>query len=165
MKDSYENPEEPFHLEMNPLKGIISRYDFENLDWPMWFDGRNDAVQSALDLMNWMNKNYSNFAPVTLEVYVSLGTEDQLPVIERYHQDKLIVHELEDNHLVFKKVNLLRGSWSYAESAIESLCHFAQNSNLNPSDLKGGILTNEKFQLLEDLRQELLEHYKSMILC
>lgn len=108
MKDSYENPEEPFHLCMNPLKGILSRYDFENLDWPQWFTKRKGAIQSAIDLMNWINKNYSNFDPVTVEVLVSLGTEEQLPIIEKYYEDQLIIHEMECERLVFKKVNLLR---------------------------------------------------------
>lgn len=165
MKDSYENPEEPFHLCMNPLKGILSRYNFENLDCPQWFAKRNDAAKSSLDLMNWMNENYSDFAPVTVEVLVSLGTEEQLPIIKKYYEDQLIIHEMEGDRLVFKKVNLLRGSWSFSESAIESLSHFAKSSNLNPCDLKGGILTNEKFQLLEDLRPELQAHYKSIETC
>lgn len=73
MKDSYENPEEPFHLWMNPLKGILSRYDFENLDWPQWFAKQNDAVKSSLYLMNWMNENFSDFAPVTVEVFGLAG--------------------------------------------------------------------------------------------
>jgi hypothetical protein len=144
---------------MNQLKGILSRYDFENLDWPEWFAKRKDIVQSAFDLMNWMNENYSKFAPVTMEVYVSLGTEDQLPMIEKYFKDKLIIHVLEGDCMIFRKVNLVRGSWSYLESAIDSLCQFAKTSELNPSDLKGGILTNEKFQLLEDLRSEMIEQY------
>lgn len=165
MKDSYENPEEPFHLCMNPLKGILSRYDFENLDWQEWFLKRNDAVKFSLDLMNWMNENYSDFAPVTVEVLVSLGTENHLPIIKKYYKDQLIIHEMEGERLVFKKVNLLRGSRSYTDSAIESLSHFAKSSNLNPCDLKGGILTNEKFQLLEDLKPELQSHYKSFEIC
>ena len=162
MKDSYENPEEPFHLAMNPLKGILSRYDFENLDWPEWFAVENDAIQSALDLMNWMNENYLNFAPVTVKVFVSLGTEDQLPIIKQYYEDKLMIYEMEGERLVFKKVNLLRGSCSYSESAIDLLCHFAKCFNMNPNDLKEGILTNEKFQLLEDLRPDLVKHLKSL---
>lgn len=158
MKDSYENPEEPFYLEMNPLKGIISRYDFENLDWPQWFSKRNEAVKSSLGLMNWMNENYSDFAPVTVEVLVSLGTENHLPIIKKYYEEQLTIHEMEGRRMVFKKVNLLRGSSSYSESAIESLSHFAKSCNLNPFDLKGGIMTDEKFQLLEDLRPELVKH-------
>jgi hypothetical protein len=162
MKDTYESPEEPFHLVMNPLKGMLSRYVFDQLDWPEWFKYEKQAVQSALDLMNWMNQNYQNFAPVTLEVFVSIGTEDQLPIIEKYYEDNLFIHEMGIDCLVFKKVNLLRGSWSYSESAIESLSHFAKTSNLNPSDLKGGILTNEKFQFLEDLRPQLKNRINSM---
>lgn len=161
MKDSYENPEEPFHLVMNPLKGLHSRYDFESLDWPQWFAKRKNAVQSGLDLMNWMNENYSNFSPLTLEVYVSIGTEEQLLIIKKNYEDKLIIHEFEGERLVFKKVNLLRGFWSYSESAIESLRHFAKSSNLNPSNLNGGIMTNEKFQFLEDLRPELFKILKT----
>lgn len=72
---------------------------------------------------------------------------------------------MEGERLVFKKVNLLRGSRSYTDSAIESLSHFAKSSNLNLCDLKGGILTNEKFQFLEDLRPELQSHYKSFEIC
>lgn len=157
IKDSYENPEEPFHLCMNQLKGLLSRYDFENLDWPEWFVTDEDSLLSAFDLMNWINENYSNFAPVTLGVLVSLGTEDQLPIIKKYYEDQFTLHEIEDQRMVFKKVNLLRGSSSYSESAIESLRHFAICCNLNPFDLKGGIMTNEKFQIIDDLRALLAE--------
>lgn len=160
MKDSYENSDEPFHLIMNPLKGMLSRYAFENLDWPQWFANRIEAVRSALDLMNWMNQNYSNFDPVTLEVFVSIGTEDQLPVIQKYYEGELIIHPYANEQLVFKKVSLLRGSWDYSESAIESICHFAKTVKLSPEEWKGGILTNEKFQILEDLRPELIKHLK-----
>lgn len=162
MKDSYENSDEPFHLIMNPLKGMLSRYDFESLDWPEWFAKRKEAVQSALDLMTWINSNYQKFDPVTLGVYVSLGTEDQLPIIEKYFKDNLVINDFLGNRLVFKNVNLLRGSCSYSESAIDLLCHFAKCFNMNPKDLKGGILTNEKFQLLEDLRPDLIKHLKSL---
>ena len=162
MKDSYENPEEPFHLCMNQLKGLLSRYDFENMDWPEWFVTDEDALLSAFDLMNWINENYSNFAPVTLDVLVSLGTEDQLPIIKKYYEDQLTIHEMEGRRMVFKKVNLLRGSSSYSESAIESLSHFAKSCNLNPFDLKGGIMTNEKFQVLDDLRPLLAESLNTL---
>lgn len=162
MKDSYENSDEPFHLIMNPLKGMLSRYDFENLDWPQWFANRIEAVRSALDLMNWMNQNYSNFDPVTLEVFVSIGTEDQLPVIQKYYEGELIIHPYANEQLVFKKVSLLRGSWDYSESAIESICHFFKTMKLSPEELKGGILTNEKFECLKDLQPELFKYFKSM---
>ena len=161
-KDTYENPDEPFQLSMNPLKGILSRYDFEKLDRPESFAKRKVAIHSARDLMIWMNQNYSNFDPVTLEVFVSLGTEDQLPIIEKYYREKLILQDYEGERLVFKRVSLFRGSSSYSQSAIDSICHFAKTSNLNPSELKGGILTNERFQFLKDLRPELLNHSKSM---
>lgn len=162
MKDTYENPDEPFHLVMNPLKGILSRYDFENLDWPQWFGKRKDTVRSTLDLINWINQTHHNFAPVTLEVYVSLGTEDQFPLIEKHYQGELIIHEYDNERLVFRKVSLLRGSWSFSDSAIESISHLAKTLTLSLSELKGGILTNEKFQFLEDLRPKLVKHLKSL---
>ena len=151
MKDTYESPEEPFHLVMNPLKGMLSRYEFDQLDWPEWFKQEKQAVQSALDLMIWMNQNYQNFAPVTLEVFVSIGTEDQMPFIQKYYEGELSIHEYDNERLVFRKVSLLRASCDYQESAIQSICHFAKNVKLSTSDFKGGILTNEKFQFLEDL--------------
>lgn len=162
MKDTYESPEEPFHLVMNPLKGMLSRYEFDQLDWPEWFKYEKQAVQSALDLMNWMNQNYQNFAPVTLEIFVSIGTEDQLPIIEKYYEGELIIHPYANEQLVFRKVSLLRGSWDYSESAIESICHYSKTVNLSPDELKGGILTNEKFQFLENLNCEILNRFNSL---
>lgn len=157
MKDTYENPDEPFHLVMNPLKGILSRYDFEKLNWPECFAKRKDAVQSAVELMTWMNQNYPNFDPVTLEVYVSVGTVDQLDLLQGFFLEKLSIHDLEGQPLVFRKVRLLPGAGDYAASAIETICHYAKNCTAAEEEFRGGLLTNERFQLIEDLRPAIRE--------
>jgi hypothetical protein len=141
---------------------MLNRDEFDQLDWPEWFKYEKQAVQSALDLMNWMNQNYQNFAPVTLEVFVSIGTEDQLALLEKYYKGELTIQEYENERLIFRKVSLLMGSWSYSQSAIETITHLAKMVKLSPAELKGGILTNEKFQFLEDLRPQLKNRINSM---
>ncbi|WP_075351370.1 hypothetical protein [Algoriphagus marinus] len=160
MESSYDNPSQPFHLSMSQLKGILSRYDFENLMWPEWFKTAQEAIASAIALMNWINQNWENFYPVTLEVLVSLGTEKQLPILRGYFEGELIIHNFSNETLIFRKVNLLRGLASYSESAIETICHFFESYNLKIEEVKGGLLTNEKFQLIEDLRPAVLDKLK-----
>jgi hypothetical protein len=162
MESGYDNPSQPFHLAMSQLKGILSRYDFDNLMWPEWFGTAEEAVASAIQLMNWINQNWENFYPVTLEVLVSLGTEEQLPILRGYFEGELIIHDFNGEALVFRKVTLLRGSSCYSESAIETICHFHESANLKIEEVKGGLLTNEKFQLIEDLRPIITERSRPL---
>jgi hypothetical protein len=160
MESGYDNPSQPFHLSMSQLKGILSRYDFENLMWPEWFGTAEEAVASAIQLMNWINQNWENFYPVTLEVLVSLGTEKQLPILRGYFEGELVIHDFNGEALVFRKVTLLRGLACYSESAIETICHFFESTNLKIEEVTGGLLTNEKFQLIEDFRPKLRDLLK-----
>ena len=158
MDQSNENPSAPFHLFMNQLKGILHRYDFGKLDWPVWFESEKEAIDSALQLMFWINRNYSDFLPLTLEVLVSIGTEDQLDILRSYYKESLSIHEYRGEVLVFRRVSLLYGCSGFEESAIKSICHFAQCYNLSPEEVKGGLLTNEKYELIEDIRPEILKN-------
>lgn len=155
-----DNPSKPYFLSLSQLKGILHRYDFENLNWPEWHATPNDALKSALDLMKWMNENYQSFIPLTLEVWVSLGSIDQLELIQKHFKDELVSQEFQGQQLIFKPLNLTRGSSSYSESAIRTICHFIENSSISPDNLTTGILTNERFQLIEDVRAEILIHLK-----
>lgn len=161
MDQSNDNPSAPFNLSMNQLKGILHRYDFGKLDWPVWFESEKEAVDSALQLMIWITKHYSDFLPLTLEVLVSIGTEDQLDILRSYYKDGLSIHEYRGEVLVFRKVSLLYGSSCFEESAIQSICHFARSYNLTIEEVKGGLLTNEKFELIEDIRPEIINKLKS----
>ncbi len=158
---SNENPSAPFHLSMNQLKGILHRYDFGKLDWPVWFESEEEAVGSALRLMIWINQNYSDFLPLTGEVLVSVGTEDQLDILRRYYVDGLSLQEYRGEVLVFRRVSLLYGCSGFEESAIQSICHFAQSYNLTIEEVKGGLLTNEKYELIGDIRPEIINQLKS----
>ncbi len=153
-----DNPSEPYFLSLSQLKGILHRYDFEKLNWPEWHEKPNDTVKSAMDLMEWMNQNYSSFIPLALEVWISLGSTDQLEVIQKHFEDKLVSQEFQGQQLVFKPLNLSWGSSSYSESAIRTLCHFLENCSLCTDNLTAGILTNERFQFLEDLRPVICSH-------
>ncbi|MDP3201309.1 MAG: hypothetical protein Q8M62_15855 [Algoriphagus sp.] len=155
-----DNPSKPYFLSLSQLKGILHRYDFENLNWPEWHATPNDALKSAFDLMKWMNENYQSFIPLTLEVWVSLGSIDQLELIQKHFKDELVSQEFQGQQLIFKPLNLSWGSSSYSESAISTLCHFIENSSISPNNLTAGILTNERFQLIEDVRAEILIHLK-----
>lgn len=155
-----DNPSEPYFLSLSQLKGILHRYDFEKLHWPEWHENPNDAVKSAMDLMEWMNENYQSFIPLTLEVWVSLGSIDQLELIQKHFEDDLVSRKFQGDQLIFKPLNLSWGSSSYSESAISTLCHFLENCSISTKNLTAGILTNERFQLIEDVRAEILIHLK-----
>ena len=98
---------------------------------------------------------------MTLEVLVSVGTEAQLDILRSYYKEGLSIHEYRGEVLVFRRVSLLYGCTGFAESAIESICHFAQCYNLAIEEVKGGLLTNEKYELIEDIRPEILKNLKS----
>lgn len=153
-----DNPSEPYFLSLSQHKGIIGRYDFENLNWPQWYENPNNAVKSALDLMEWMNQNYASFIPLTLKVWVSLGSSDQLELIQKHFEDELVSQEFQGQQLIFKPLNLSWGSSSYSESAIRKLCHFLENCSISMENLTAGILTNERFQFIEDVRQDICSH-------
>ncbi|MDI1324238.1 MAG: hypothetical protein PSV36_15915 [Algoriphagus sp.] len=163
MDQSNDNPSAPFNLFMNQLKGVLHRHDFEKLDWPAWFESEKEAVDSALQLMNWINQNYSDFLPLTLEVLVSVGKEAQLDILRSYYKEGLSIHEYEGEVFVFRKVSLLYGCTEFEESAIKSICHFAQSYNMAIEEVKGGLLTNEKFELIEDLRPKLHFYLKKIL--
>jgi len=152
-----ENPSLPYFLSLSQLKGILGRYDFESLDWPEWHVSAKEAIGSALLLMEWINRHYESFSPLTLEVYVSVGTVDELDLLRGFFEDELAVHDFEGQALVFRKVRLLRGAEDYAASAIATICHYAESCNVADDEVKGGLLTNERFQLIEDLRPAIRE--------
>lgn len=155
-----ENPSLPYFLSLSQLKGILGRYDFESLDWPEWHQSAKEGTGSALLLMEWINRHYESFCPLTLEVYVSVGTGDQLDLLSRFFEDELAVHDFEGQALVFRKVRLLFGAEDYAASAIATICHYAESCNISADEVTGGQLTNERFQLIEDLRPAIRERLR-----
>ncbi|MCR9082014.1 MAG: hypothetical protein NXH89_06325 [Cyclobacteriaceae bacterium] len=157
-----DNPEEPYFLCLSQLKGMLGRYDFDSLDWPEWHTNEEMAVRSAINLMEWINQNYQCLDPLSKELYISLGTEEQLPLIQKFFDEELKIHEYREEKLVFKKARLLAGSNSFSESAIQTISHFAQCYNLPFHEIKGGLLFNERFQLIEDFRHNLFEYLKSI---
>lgn len=155
-----ENPSLPYFLTLSQLKGIIGRYEFEDLEWPEWHGNPAEAVRSAVELMEWMDRNYGSFAPLTFEVFLSVGTVDQLDQLKGYFRDELVVHDFEGQSLVFRKARLLRGAEDYAASAIETIYHYAESCNVADDEIRGGLLTNERFQLIEDLRPAIKEQLR-----
>jgi hypothetical protein len=155
MAQPADNPEEPYILCLSQLKGMVGRYDFESLDWPEWYPNEELAVKSAIRLMEWINQNYQDIDPVSQELYISLGTEEQLPIIEKYFEEKLTIQEYRGEKLVFKKARLLCGFTSYSESAIQTISHFAKCYNLPFHEIKGGLLCKEQFELIEDIGDQL----------
>lgn len=155
MAQPADNPNEPYFLCLSQLKGMVGRYDFESLDWPEWHKDEESAVQSAIKLMEWINQNYQDIDPVSEKLYISLGREEQLPLIQKYFEEELTIQEYRGEKLVFKKAQLLGGSTSYSESAIQTISHFAQCYTLPFHEIRGGLLCNERFELIEDFRDEL----------
>ncbi len=165
MLNEYDNPLQPYFISFNQLKGILERYDFESLEWPEWFETAQEALDSAIKLLEWINQNYKYFLPLTLEVLVSLGSADQLSQFEKYFEGNLLTHEYQGERLVFRKVSLLLDASSYEESAIQMICHYAKCYEIPIEEVKGGLLTNEKFELIEDLRLEILNQLKEIPQC
>ncbi|REG94309.1 hypothetical protein [Algoriphagus antarcticus] len=163
MKHEYDNPAKPYFLSLSQTKGILERYEFEKLNWTEWFETLEGAVDSAIQLMEWINQNRKNFLPLTLEVLVSLGSADQLSQLEKYFEGNLDTHEYQGDRLVFHKVSLLQNAPSYAESAIQTICHYAKCYNIPIEEITGGLLTNEKYQLIADLRPELINRLNSTV--
>jgi hypothetical protein len=155
-----ENPSLPYFLTLSQLKGILGRYDFDNLVWPVWHGNPAEAVRSAVELMEWINRNYGSFIPLATEVFLSVGTVDQLDQLRGYFRDELVVHDFEGQQLVFRKAKLLRGAEDYAASAIETIYRYAESCNVAVDEIKGGLLTNERFQLIEDLRPVIKERLR-----
>jgi len=162
MKHEFDNPSKPYFLSLSQLKGIFECYEFEKLNWPDWFETAKEAIDSSFKLLEWINQNHKDFLPLTLEVWVSLGSLDQLSQLEKYFEDNLVTHEFREERLVFRKVSLLQNASSYAESAIQTICHYAKCYNLPIEELIGGLLTNEKFQLIEDLRSKIHHQLKQV---
>jgi hypothetical protein len=163
MKHEYDNPSKPYFLSLSQTKGILERYEFEKLNWPEWFETAEEAVDSAIKLLEWINQNYENFLPLTMEVWVALGSAAQLSQLEKYFEGNLLTQEYQGERLVFRKVSLLQNASSYAESAIQMICHYAKCCNIPIEKLTGGLLTNEKFQLIADLRPELIHPLNSKV--
>ncbi len=163
MKHEYDNPAKPFFLSLSQTKGILERYEFEKLNWPEWFGTAQEAVDSAIKLLDWINHNYENFLPLTLEVLVSLGCADQLSQLEKYFDSNLLTHEYKAERLIFHKVSLLQNASSYEESAIQTIWQYAKCCNIPIEGLTGGLLTNEKFELITDLRSDLINSFNSTV--
>ena len=163
MKHEYDNPAKPFFLSLSQTKGILERYEFEKLNWQEWFETAEEAMVSALNLMEWINQNHKNFLPLTLEVLVSLGSADQLSQFEKYFEGDLITHDYQGERLVYRKVSLHQHAFSYEESAIQTIWQYAKCYNIPIEELTGGLLTNEKFELITDLRSELINRFNSTV--
>jgi hypothetical protein len=163
MKHEYDNPSKAYFLSLSQTKGILERYEFEKLNWPEWFETAEQAVDSAIKLLEWINQNYENFLPLTLEVWVALGSAAQLSQLEKYFEGNLLTHEYQGERLVFRKVSLLQNASSYEESAIQTICQYAKCCNLSIEEITGGLLTNEKFELIADLRPELINRLNSTV--
>lgn len=161
MKHEYDNPEKPYYLSLSQLKGILGRYDFESLEWPEWFKSSKESVESALTLMEWINDNCSKFIPLTLEVWICVGTEDQKDIIQRYFEDVAVNHDDANQGYLYSRLSLTRTSATYSVAAIERILHFLKTVDLPFHEFKGGLLTNEKFQLIDDLRPSIAECIKS----
>jgi hypothetical protein len=156
MKHDYDNPAKPYFLSLSQTKGILDRYEFEKLNWTEWFETAEQAMDSAIKLLEWINQNHKIFLPLTLEVLVSLGSADQLSQLEKYFDSNLLTHEYKAERLIFHKVSLHQNAFSYEESAIQTICHYAKCCNLSIEEITGGLLTNEKYQLIADLKPELI---------
>lgn len=164
MKHEYDNPAKPYFLNLSQLKGILGRYEFESLDWPEWFEAEKEALESGLKLMDWINENYPKFLPVTLEVWMSVGTEEQQDIVQSYFEEITVGHDGANQAYLFSRVRLTRTSSNFSEAAIEVILHFLNTVAMPFHEFKGGLLTNEKFQLIEDLRPSIAEHFKIPIL-
>lgn len=157
MYHAEEYPADPYLLNLSQMKGILGRYNFENLDWPEWFGDTNEAIESALKLMDWMNQNYGTFDPVTNYVMVSLGKEERLNSISSHFDGYITVEEFQNRLLVFRQVHLTYGANTHAEAALRAIKLFYEIQGFDTKDLTVGYLTNEKFQLIEDLRPMVLD--------
>ncbi|WP_339704542.1 hypothetical protein [Algoriphagus aquimarinus] len=160
MKHLDESPSEPYFLCLNQMKGILGRYDFDSLDWPEWFENPTEAMDSALRLMEWINQNYPDFVPVTQYVMVSLGTEDKMRSVLKHFGDPVSVHEFQNQKLVFREVKLTWGATTYSQAALNAISLFYKTQGFDTENLVVGYLTNEKFQLIEDLRPAVLDQIK-----
>lgn len=161
MKHEYDNPDKPYYLNLSQLKGILARNDFESLEWPEWFENEKEAWESALRLMKWINNYYIKFLPLTLEVWMSIGTEDQRDIVQRYFEDVAVSHDDADQGYLYSRVSLTRTSLTFSEAAIERIFHFLKTVKLPLHQFKGGLLTNENFQIIDDLRPSIDEFIKS----
>jgi hypothetical protein len=160
-----ESPSEPFFLCLNQMKGILGRYDFDSLDWPEWFESAEEAISSALKLMDWIDLNYESFIPLTQEVFVSLDSHDQLGKLEKYFEGNLLTYNYLGQHLVFRKVSLHQNALSHEKSAIQTICNYAESLKIPIEEICGGLLTNEKFKLIEDLRPKIKQQLKQVSQC
>lgn len=158
MEHSNENPKNPYFLNLSQMKGILSRFDFESLEWQEWYPTAEEALESALKLIVWINQNYAEFVPVTLRVFVSFGTEDQIELIRKHFDNRLAVYEFQNQRLIFREVNLTWGVLSHSDASLNAILQFYKSSKIPTQDMLAGFLTNEKFELIEDLRPVILEH-------
>lgn len=155
-----ENPADPFFLNLNQMQGILSRYNFEDLGWPEWFGEPKEAVKSTLNLMDWINKNYGDFDPVTNYVMVSLGTEDRLGPITRHFNGLITVGEFQNQRLVFRQVELSWEAKTHAEAALKAIKLFYEIQGFDTENPVVGYLCNENYELIEDLRPSVLDTIK-----
>lgn len=156
MDHSNDNPLNPYFLSLNQMKGILSRFEFETLGWKEWYPSAKEAIESALELIKWMKQNYSTFVPLTHYVFVSLGTEGEIQSILRHFGHPVVVQEFQNQRIVFREVQLTWGATTHSEAALRAITLFYKMQGFSLENLVVGYLTNEKFQLIEDLRPFIL---------
>ena len=91
----------------------------------------------------------------------SVGTENQKDIVQRYFENVLVSHDDTNQCYLYSRVSLTRTSLTYSEAAIDRILHFLKTVELSYNEFKGGLLTNENFQLIEDLRPNIVERFKS----
>lgn len=143
-----ENPQKPYFLNFQQMKGAFQRYDYTAFGIACWYLSPQSATLSAMELMELVEQKYPKFLPISHELYVSLGPVANLERIQRVLGGVLLVFSVFGQELVFKQVQFMPQDADLIITAKKIIQSYTTLFQLTETDFAGGILCNENGQYL-----------------
>lgn len=143
-----ENPEKPYFLNFQQLKGAFLRYDYTSFGIGCWYSSPKAAAVAATELMEILKNNYSKFLPISQEMFVGLGPSSQLEQMQISLGGMLMVSDAFGQELVFKQVLFMPQDHDLMVTAGRIIKSYTALFHVNEADFIGGILCSEDSKYL-----------------
>ncbi len=150
-EDHYENPDNPYKLGFDQTKGILERFDYSTLEVDSFYPTAEKAAKAMVELIKSITDLYTEFLPVTNEVFLALAQASHFDSIHKILGGEIKLAEYKGQSLVFRKVSLTWGSINYEDAALKSIEFLIKQSSFHTADFSEYFLSNEKFEWIGDI--------------
>ncbi|WP_339756779.1 hypothetical protein [Algoriphagus aquimarinus] len=157
-EDRYENPDNSYKLGFDQTKGILERFDYSTLEVDSFSPTAEKAAKAMVELIKSIADQYTEFLPVTYEVFLALCQAKHFDSIQKILGGEIKIAEYKGQSLVFRKVSLTWGSISYGDAAVKSIRFLLEQNPFQLGDFSDCFLCNEKFEWIGGIELGTLNH-------